>query len=492
MWQHQTGFEDQYREMVVSSLNTLVEKLGHDSSYESMVALSAVGFLSNQDAGLYRKLADFYYAKQNWIGAIVNFNKCCMLNETDFNSMFYLASSYRNIGLFDEAIDVYSKSLQIHQYPEAMLNMALTYSEISQSESQIKTLENLTATFPEFTLGHYNSGIYWYGKRNLKKSIQCYRRALESNADHGESKIALSLALLMDKQYIEGFLMNESRWGVLPNCPIRQFSRPSWGGQNVPNGSSLLVTVEQGFGDTLQMLRYLPLLLEKFNKIYIEVQPQMQRLVSLSYPQVDVVVNGHELPRTDFYCPIMSLPRSFDTSYDTIPVQTPYIDIPLSEPLNLVLSNNLRGKIGVCWRGGMLDPRMVHRSLSLKSIKNLFDVDDYVWVSLVKDLPDDERADLVTTSVVDITSELTDFYDTYRLISALDVVITVDTAVAHLAGAMGKPTIVILNEGYDWRWHVDDDISAWYPGTQLLRAYKLDTPDALVPDLLARVKKILD
>lgn len=491
MWQPNTGFEDQYRQLTLNSLNGLFEKIERESVDDSMLILSAVGLVEEQDAGFYRKLADYCYANFDWIGSVVNFNKCCTLDPNDFNSMFYLACSYKNLGLFHQAIDVFKKSLAIHEYPEAMVNLASTYSSANENQLELETLELLTSKFKGFTLGHYNLGILWYGKRSLQKSIQSYWRALETNPYHGESKVALSVALLMNKQYVEGFAMHDSRWGVSPNCPIREFNRPYWYGQDIPPGSSIFVTLEQGFGDTLQMLRYLPMLSNLFGEIAIEVQPQMKRLVAMAYPFVNVVVYGSQFPQTDYYCPVMSLPRAFNTSYDNVPGQYAYIDISSFEPLKKSFLCDQRTKIGVCWRGGMLDPRMAHRSLSIKSIKNLFEHDNYIWVSLVKDLPDDERAELTTTKLIDVTSELTDFYDTYRLITGLDIVITVDTAVAHLAGAMGKPTIVILNEGYDWRWHVNDDISAWYPLTRLLRAYKLESPRTVVPELLSQVKKIL-
>lgn len=490
---HAASLENQHREKVVASLKNLAEKLGDETVHDSIAALSAVALLADQGAETHRKLADYYYGQSDWVGSVVHFEKCCSLNPADFNAMFYLACAYKNMGRSHEAIEIFNRSLSIQEYPEAMVNLASTYSAINEKQLELETLERLIATFPDFTLGHYNLGILWYGKKNLAKSIRSYRNALETNPQHGESKVAMSLALLMDKQYPEGFAMHDARWGVSLNCPVREFNRPYWYGQAVPESSSILVTLEQGFGDTLQMLRYFSSLSEKFEKISVEVQPQMQRLVTLAFPDVNVVVHGSQLPQTDFYCPIMSLPRAFGTTYDAIPGQGAYIKVPSHTLLGANMVSDPRKKIGVCWRGGMLDPRMTHRSLSVGSIKNLFEAATYAWVSLVKDLPDDERVELASCpGVVDLTSDLTDFYDTYRLISALDLVISVDTAVAHLAGAMGKPTIVILNEGYDWRWHVDDDVSAWYPGTRLLRSYKLGGSDALVPELQVLVKKMLD
>lgn len=493
MWQQQTGYEDQYREVVVSSLNTLIEKIGYDSANESMAALSAVGLLSDQDARFYRRLADYYYSNQNWIGSIVNFNECCVLNPVDFNAMFYLASAYKNLGCFAEAIDVYNKSLEIHEYPEAMLNLALTYSEIGEKELERPILERLTSAFPNFTLGYYNLGIYWYGKRDLEKSIQCYRNALKINAEHGETKIALALALLMDKQYIEGFEMYDSRWGVWPNCPVRNFNRPYWHGQRIGDESSILVSLEQGFGDSLMMLRYLPQLLLKFSRVAIEVQPVMQRLVAKAYPQVEVVVHGSHLPDTDWYCPVMSLPRAFASVIQPILRSERYLHIGDDKSHLIDLDDEPRIKVGICWKCGGHDPRTAHRSLSLHSIKGVFNNDEYTWVSLAKDaVPEEINAIASPEKLINPMNLVSDFYDTYQLINALDVIVTVDTAIAHLAGAMGKPTIVILNEGHDWKWGVNDETSAWYPHTRLFRAYELEDKNDIDQKLLETIHKALN
>ncbi len=480
----------QYVEKLAKSLRTLADKLEKDSRYDADVVRSALSFLEEQDAAFHRGLAEVCYENQDWVGSVVHFTKCSLYNPEDFNSMFYLASSYKNLGLFSDAIVNYKKSLEICEYPEGLLNLSSTYSDVSDHGLELKTLEHLILSFPNFTLGHYNYGILCYRKRDISRSIQCFNKALETDPNHGESRVALSLALLMDKQYVEGFKMHDSRWGVSPNCPVREFNRPYWCGQPVQENSSILVTLEQGFGDMFQMIRYLPLLSEKFAKISIEVQPQMSRLVMMAYPQVEVIVHGKPLPDTDFYCPVMSLPRAFGTTYQTIPRSNKYIQIPCDERFNLAFDKDLRKKIGICWRGGMLNPQMAHRSLTASVVKKLFEDYTYTWVSLNKELPESEREELrCTSNFMDLTHALVDFYDTYQLISCLDLVITVDTAVAHLAGAMGKPTIVILNEGYDWRWHINDENSAWYPNTRLLRAYELDSYDALVPNLLAILKQ---
>lgn len=482
--------ETELKADILAALQELANRLNSQSEEDAIAVLRGVALLSDDSLNIHKKLADYFYKAADWQRAVHYFEQCCTTDPKDFASFFYIGNCLKNMGSYEAAVNAFERSIAIKAYPEGYINLASAYSDINKKDLELHTLELLVQSFPEYTLGHYNLGVFWYAQKNIPAAIQSYENALRTNPDDGLTKVAYSLALLMDKQYVEGFRMHDSRWGVAPNCPDRELSRPRWHGQSVSEGSSILVTLEQGFGDTLQMLRYIPFLATIFNKIVIEVQPQMQRLVALSFPDVDVIVHGTDLPETDLYCPIMSLPGSFGTTYDTIPNQVGYIRIPDCESLDPDLISDPRKKIGVCWRGGMLDPKMAHRSLSLKAIKPLLEVDEYLWVSLVKDIPDDERTELRSSRVIDLTSKLTDFYDTYRLILDLDVVITVDTAVAHLAGAMGKPTVVILNEGYDWRWHVDDETSAWYPRTRLFRAYKLGDSADLVPHLLEEIKTL--
>lgn len=477
--------DPQLIERVLSSLNGIADRFKDQSSDDEETVLHAINLISGDSCEGHKKLGYFYYRQSKFDLAIKHFEICINKGCADYTSFFYSANSLKNMGDFESAVNHFLKSLELNSYPEGLVNLAATYSDLKNDVLALQTLESLTTKFPSFTLGHYNLGIYWYDRRDIKKSIASYNRALATNPEHGDSKVALSLALLMSKNYIDGFVMHDSRWGVSPNCPIRDFIRPYWHGQEVDKRSSVLVTVEQGFGDTLQMIRYLPMLAERFSRVCIEVQPQMKRLISQAFPTVEVVVNKEPLPSTDYYCPVMSLPRAFGTTYEAIPGQQKYISIPHAEPLDPALISNPKKKVGICWRGGALNPKMLHRSLTFKQIERLFDNESYVWVSLMKDVTSEEReAMLEHRNVKDYNNQIADFYDTCRLIDTLDAVVTVDTAVAHLAGAMGKPTIIILNEGYDWRWHIDDDISAWYPTAKLLRSYKLPGNDSLVPEIL--------
>lgn len=484
--------DGQYRKELVASLRTLAEKLDKELESDSIAVISAITLLTNDCIVEQKKLANHYYTNGSWCNAARSYEKCCLHNESDFVSMFYLANAYKNLGLYNDAILAYEKSLLINEYPEGLVNLSSTYKEMGADELHFQCLERLVNKFPNYSLGYYNLGIYWYEKRNLRKSIQCYRTALAVNPDHGLSKIGLALSLLMDGQYVDGFLMYENRWGVLPNCPIREFNSLRWQGEAVPLNSSILIALEQGFGDTLMMARYIPEILRLFAKVFIEVRPEMRRLISRCYPSLITVLNGEQLPITDYHCPIMSLPHAFVTSGRPGPNIDQYLSIV---DLNFSAGGLIKDKkprVGVCWRCGGLDSRTTHRSISHTLIDNMLNEDCYSWISLTKDIPPEEFDFLFNnTKLTNEMDRVSDFYDTYRLIEGLDLVVTVDTVIAHLAGAMGKPTIIILNEGYDWKWTVNDKTSVWYPKANLLRAYALDDIRELSAKIMSTIIDML-
>ncbi len=475
---------------LVSVLIALSQKLKTESREDALLVLQAVLCISPDCADAHENIGYIYTEQSHWENARRHFE--ISLSHSDGNALlfFNLGNVCMSSGDFSAAAKYYEKALSFQRFPEGLLNLSVAYTKLGNEKSRLNALESLVHEFGNFPQGFNNLGVFWYRTRNIRQAIDCFKKALELDPALNMAKYGLSHALLMDKEYLKGFEYHESRWGTIPNCPIRTFDSQLWTGQEVSYKSKILVTLEQGFGDTLQMLRFLPMLCARFVEVNIEVQPAMRRLVSKAFPRVNVVVHGDPLPQTDFYCPIMSLPWAFRISYDSIPVDVNgYIHIGESAPGLLVKPNKTGAiKVGLCWRGGAINPEMLHRSLSLNDVAPLFKLKGYAWTSLVKDLPSEESA-LVGSieNLTDFSAVMSDFYDTYMLIKGLDLVVSIDTAVAHLAAAMGKKTIVILNDGVDWRWHLDDEVSAWYPNARLLRSYNFSSQDEFMGMLATEI-----
>jgi hypothetical protein len=275
-------------------------------------------------------------------------------------------------------------------------------------------------------------------------------------------------------RFEEGWKEFEWRWKKKAFSG-RNFSAPLWRGEAIGD-RTILLHAEQGLGDTLQFCRY-ALLIACSARIILEVQAPLVRLLSRLPGVMQIVARDDNLPPFDLHCPLMSLPHLFGTTLDTIPAATPYLSADPALAANW--QERLAGldglRIGLVWAGGQrLDPAAAavdrRRSTALKALAPLGEVSGVRFVSLQKDGPAAQAADPPHDLMLhDFTTDLHDFEDTAALIVNLDLVISVDTAVAHLAGALGKPVWLLNRFDTDWRWLLNRDDSPWYPTLRQFR-----------------------
>jgi hypothetical protein len=249
------------------------------------------------------------------------------------------------------------------------------------------------------------------------------------------------------------------RSGALDGLHERE--APLWTGEALA-GRRLLVWAEQGLGDTLQFVRYAALLAGQGVDVVVEVQPELERLVRQSLPQVEVVARGQRLPQFDVHAPLMSLPHLLHTRLDTIPAEVPYLFA--EEAADRLGARDGRLRVGLVWAGNPQHKNDRRRSLNPNVLAPLSSLRDIQWFSLQPGTTTPPPLDLV-----DLTADLTDFADTAALLMQLDLVVTVDTSVAHLAGALGRPVWILLPYAADWRWLVERSDSPWYPSARLYR-----------------------
>jgi hypothetical protein len=250
----------------------------------------------------------------------------------------------------------------------------------------------------------------------------------------------------------------------------RDFMAPLWLGKESLDGKTILLHAEQGSGDTIQFVRYAPLLVARGATVVLEVQAELARLMS-DMPAVEVIRRGQSLPHFDFHCPLLSLPLALATELSTVPADIPYIaasdadiahwrqELPQRRPL-----------IGLVWAGGRVHDNDHNRSIRLERLLPLLDMPEVTFVSLQHDVRV-EDAPLLNAhqNVFQSKRKFRDFADTAGLIALLDAVVAVDTAVAHLAGAMGKPLFLLLPFAADFRWMRERQDSPWYPAARLYR-----------------------
>jgi tetratricopeptide (TPR) repeat protein len=324
---------------------------------------------------------------------------------------------------------------------------------------------------PGYAAAHTNLANALMRRGNHDEMIRHYERALELDPKSAGGHYNLALAHLREGRYDEGWQHHESRWDFRElKLRRRRFAQPQWKGETL-RGETILLHAEQGLGDTLQFVRYALLVAERGGNVVLEVQPRLQRLLR-DLPGVNrVIARGETLPDFAWHCPLMSLPLAFATTVDTIPRQIPYVRPDAKEVAaerRRWPHNGLR--VGICWAGNPQYRSDEQRSMPLRTLLPLVDVPGIAWFSLQMGPACGQMPGLREKfPLVDASSGARDFTETAALVATLALVISVDTSVAHLAGAMGRPVWVVLPHSSDWRWMEEREDSPWYPTARLFR-----------------------
>ncbi|HET7910676.1 MAG TPA: glycosyltransferase family 9 protein, partial [Pseudolabrys sp.] len=288
---------------------------------------------------------------------------------------------------------------------------------------------------------------------------------------------------LLTGDFSRGWAEYEWRWKKESMARrMRNFSQPLWLGGDDIAGRTILLHSERGFGDTIQFCRYVPLAAARGACVILEVEKPLQRLMTTLAGAAQVVTRAGPLPEFDLQCPLLSLPFAFQTELGTIPWSGPYLR-PQSRELtawDVRLGGKRRPRIGLAWSGSPAHERDAFRSINLCALLPLLNI-DATFVSLQKDVRPADAAVLDQCGdVLLFASALNDFSDTAALISKLDLVISVDTSIVHLAGALGRPVWVLLPYIPDWRWLLDRDSTPWYPSARLFRQDDTRTWDNVI------------
>ncbi len=318
---------------------------------------------------------------------------------------------------------------------------------------------------------HYLLGCVLRHAGRPEEAIEAYRHAIGLDPSHAASHWNLAMCLLLLGDYVEGWKEYEWRWKLEAEVITRVHHLPRWEGEAL-EGKTVLVTSEQGFGDTIQFARYARLVAERGGRVVLECQPALQRLLEMMPGVSAVVAQGELPPRCDLQVPLLSLPRIFETRLESVPNGVPYLSGTAHSPQPIAHCPRLEGatgiRIGLVWAGSPKpNPR---RSCTLDDLAPLWEIQGITWYSLqVGPRAKDLEQPGVKTPLIDLSDQLTDFADTAAIISQLDLVITVDTAAAHLAGALGVPVWLLLIKVADWRWMLGREDCPWYPTMRLFR-----------------------
>lgn len=386
-----------------------------------------------------------------------------------------LGSALEELGRYDEAIDTLNEALRLRpDFAKAHNNLGIAYWYKGRFDEAAAAYRRAIELMPEMAEAHNNLGNVLRDQGRFDEALTSYRQAEELKPNYCDPHWNQSLVWLVQGDYERGWAEYEWRW-QLKNFKRRQCPQPLWDGSPL-EGRTILLAAEQGLGDTLQFIRYAPLIRQHGAMVLAEVQKQVRPLLSNLSGVDRLLVQGGATPDFDVYAPLLSLPRLLGTTLATVPADVPYIhaDPALIAKWRDELAALPGFKIGIAWQGSPANRTDRGRSIPLECFEALARLPDVTLVSLQKGLGSEQVAALADRfPVIDFGSRLDEesgpFMDTAAVMRHLDLVVTCDSALAHLAGALGVPVWIGLMLSPDWRWLLDRDDSPWYPTARLFR-----------------------
>lgn len=427
----------------------IVHSAAHDALVRNGEALLNENRLE-EAAGAFRALMQQF--PQSWVG---------------FNG---LALAIFRLGRFNEALPLFQKSIELApDNPGPFNNLGHACMTEGHLEQAIEVLKKAVAIRPDFAEAYNNLGSAYLYCLDIGQARRAYERALFFQPDNRDAHWNIAFLMLLSGDWLNGFREYEWRWLKFPK-ERRSFREPLWSGLDI-RGKTILLYAEQGFGDTIQFARFASMVAARGAKVILECAPGLVSLMSRTTGVTQVVARGSALPHFDFHCPLMSTAYVLGATLDTIPRDVPYVhfDPGLQQDWGHRIAPYKREfNVGIAWAGSSTQSRNRERSAKLEAFAPLADLKGVRFFSVqIGDAP--RTSGMAGPDLVDLTRDIRSFDDTAALIANLDLVISVDTGVCHLAGAMGKPTFAMLAYSADWRWLLDRDDSPWYPTVRLFR-----------------------
>ncbi|UCF92988.1 MAG: tetratricopeptide repeat protein [Desulfobacterales bacterium] len=430
--------------------------------------------LEPDSAELWNKIGNIYKGQGNFTKAAGRYRRAIELNPNAAEALFNAGYVLVEVGEVKGAVHFYERLLAIEpNSAETMYNLATLLAKNGELDAAVHYTRQAIKNSPDRPDAHNNLGLYLRAQEKIDEAIREFKKAIAIDSHWAKAHLNLSLALLVSGQFAEGWDEYDWRFEVdRYKADFRYRGADIWDGRAF-SGKRLLVHDEQGFGDTLQFVRYLPHVKKLGGTVIFEVRKAIIPLLD-GFPGIDQLlerpVGGGANVKYDYYLPLLSVAGRLGTRLDCIPAKIPYLLAAPTKVARWKAETARPGfKIGLVWAGSQLHVNDGHRSCSLGQLEWLLHFPDTALFSLQKEVNREEEKQLNQMGIVDLGSRFNDFADTAAVIELLDLVIAVDTAVVHLAGAMGKPVWVVLPFDSDWRWLMNRDDSPWYPTMRLFR-----------------------
>ena len=449
-------------------------------------------------------LGNIYLSEENYAGAIEVYKQCVALPAPQADLYNNMGVAHLELEQFKPAMECCVRAIELNpSRAETHFNLGRLLAKQKEHRRAIESFDRAIELNPEYAKAFHGLGSSRQALGQLAAAADAYRKALDIEPDYVDviSNLAavlvlqgshegitffeklverqpdsaqahwnLSTALLMRGDYLRGWHEYEWRWQWEEfTSPKRGFKQPQWQGEPL-EGATILLHAEQGFGDTLQFVRYAPLVAQGGGRVVLEVQPGLKRFLQHASGIAGCIALGDPLPDFSYHCPLMSLPAIFGTTIETVP---PALSDLLGESVFRSSRHNAKSdrlKVGLVWAGNPKHQNDALRSMSLANLLPLAKVEAVDFASLQKGPASAQTSEEYwPVHLEDSLSTAIDFFDTASVVANLDLVITVDTAMAHLVGAMGKPVWILNSHVPDWRWGLQSEITPWYPTARLFR-----------------------
>ncbi len=432
--------------------------------------------------------AEAYYNKANVLHdlghlneALQSFDRAIELKPDYAGAFSNRGNTLQDLKRPQEALQSFDKAIAIKpSFADAHYNKGNALLELGRPDEALQCFDKAIQLDPQHAKAHCNKGHRLAELKRVDEAIRCYDAAIGIQPSMAEAHWNKSHCVLLKGDFAEGFQLYEWRKKRARPTGLWRCPQPEWTGKESLQGKTLLIHAEQGLGDTIQFCRYVLLAREKGAKVVFAVQDPLKRLLDRLGPDIEIVPLTGAPDAFDYHIALMSTPLAFGTTWSTCPAKVPYL---YAEPQNVTKWRKRIGsqgfKIGICWQGNKQAEVEVGRSIPLRQFEAIARLPNVRLISLQKNDGVEQLADLPPGMKMETLGDDFDagpdaFVDTAAAMECLDLVITSDTAVAHLAGALARPAWVALKYVPDWRWLLDRSDSAWYPTLRLFRQPKPD------------------
>jgi len=440
-------------------------------------------------------LAKALYKQNNFLGALQHYDNATINNAGFFDAYYNKANLLSELERYEESLSDYEKAITCEPLNDkAYVNMAIACTKLGLDDRAFALYAKALELNPTSENIWLNIALALQSNKEYGQAKVCLNNAININPDFAEAKWSLALLCLTLKEFEQGWKLYEYRFDdtLRERLALPEIKKPK---ASVPNkNKTVFVTNEQGFGDAVMLCRFLPLLAQKYAKVLYQPPKELSRLIRHSSTISKEIEMVEQINEDDFdeFVPIGSLPLLLNIKNEDVPLRSSYLEAPQSGKFDFI-SNDKQLKVGLVWQGSVHIQRLdKKRSISLGEFKGLFEMQNISFYALQKGYGIEQVKEFGFEDKIKILSDdFQDFADTAEAIGKLDIVITVDTSVAHVSAALGKPTWILIDANNCFRWGLSSENSYWYDSVRLFRQERKNIWNNVIEKITQELKNMM-